>query len=103
MKIFVTTDFVAFHNWPGAPQEVEFLRSLHRHIFRVKVVWKVEHDNRDLEFFIQKEKLNKFLQENFSNKNLIGVSCEMMANKIKTEFNAESVEVSEDGENGAIV
>ena len=45
-KIFVVvkTEFEGFHSWEDAPDEVSFLRNLHRHIFHVTAKWKVNHD-----------------------------------------------------------
>lgn len=103
MKIFITTQFEAYHSWNEAPEEVGFLKNLHRHIFKVKATWLVNHDNRDLEFFIQKRKVDKFIVEHFAEKQLVNMSCEQMASMIKQQFDAIEVEVSEDGENGAIV
>jgi len=104
MQIFVTTQFVAFHQWEQAPKEVKFLRNLHRHIFKVKVWYAVKHNNRDKEFFIEKRKLDKYIQDFVIDKNKIVGSCEMVAAKIANldDTSIVKVEVSEDGENGAI-
>lgn len=53
--IYVRTSFVGFHKWETAPQEVSFLRDLHRHIFNVKVTLQVSHSDRDVEFFLLKK------------------------------------------------
>jgi hypothetical protein len=110
-SIYVKTHFIGFHHWPGAPQEVSFLRNLHRHIFNVRVAVWVDHSNRDVEFFILKNKVTtiigaKLLPLLVSTPSM---SCEMMAEFLldclrKTEtYKVRSVEVNEDGENGAVL
>ena len=107
ISIWVTTQFEGFHSWGNAPEEVKFLRDNHRHIFKVKVTLEVKHDDREVEFFIFKKQLEGFIQDSFKSEN-VG-SCEMIANIIKGYVKLVypgrkvSVEVSEDGENGACV
>lgn len=110
IKIFVTADFVGFHCWPDAPDEVAFLRNVHRHKFGVKVVVEVNHGNRELEFFILKNKVLQIIKTNLmpALRSKQSMSCEMMAQLIGEAllvFNLDlrSVEVNEDGENGGIV
>jgi len=99
-SIYVQTEFEGFHCWKKAPKEVAFLRNFHRHIFKVKVWFRVYHDDRDLEFFIMKRKLNTYINKNI-NKQDVG-SFEMVCAKIaKMNRKIIKVEVSEDGENGA--
>lgn len=106
-RIWVTTQFKGFHIWGEAPEEVEFLRNNHRHLFKVKITIEVLHDNRELEFFILQEILDTFIDVELTKDNL--GSCEMIGEQIKLYFEKEypnrfiEVEVSEDGENGAIV
>ena len=106
--IYVTEQFEAYHRWKDAPDEVKFLRSMHRHIFKVKVTIEVWHEDREIEFIMFKWKLRNFLRENYEMKEDIG-SCEMIAENILNWLEKEypgryiQVEVSEDGENGAIV
>lgn len=108
--IWVTSEFEAFHRWDKAPSEVAFLRNLHRHLFKVRVEFKVTHSDRDLEFFIVKKKLSDYIF-NFLvplSRGEQSMSCEMFAENIFTFFKSNEypvveVSVSEDGENGAIV
>lgn len=100
--VWVTEQFVGFHRWKDAPDEVAFLREWHRHIFHVRLAVEVGHNNREVEFFLLKRQLGKFLQGSFNNKQF-EYSCEQIAEMICDSFNAYSVEVSEDGENGATV
>lgn len=110
--VFVTARFAALHRWVDAPikmPEVDFLANWHRHEFHVRLVVEVGHNDREVEFLCLKRELQTFLQTNFENAKL-DMSCEMMAKKIAThffvtssEYVVRSVEVSEDGENGAFV
>ena len=97
--VFITTSVPAFHSWEEAPEEVKFLSDLHRHIFHIKLVWEVCED-RELEFFIMKRKVDAYLEQ-YKEKD-IGMSCEMFAERLLTEFGCVEAEVSEDKENGAI-
>lgn len=100
--VWVTTQFVAFHRWKEAPDNVRFLRDYHRHIFHVQIGMDVSHSNREIEFFQFKEKVDIFLRLTYEMKKL-DESCEMIASRLLETFNAVFVEVSEDGENGARV
>lgn len=112
-KIYIQTQHEGIHYWEKAPEDVGFLKYPHRHLFKVKVIFEVSHNDRQLEFFQIKRKLDKFLRDYFydSSKEYIfplSKSCEMIAEDVFTHFIFEyksiiSVEVSEDGENGSIV
>ena len=106
--IWVTCRFVAWHRWKDAPPSVAFLRDMHRHEFRVKVTLTVRHLNRDLEFFTEQAELKAFVQKRYEGARL-EKSCESIAYEI-AHFCVDwenvafaECEVSEDGENGAIV
>lgn len=98
------TDFIGFHQWVNAPDEVKFLRDLHRHKFYVEVSLEVKENDREKEFFIEQEKLFTYVNnlKNHLNSNP-GMSCEHMAEFILTFYINESgsVQVSEDGESSA--
>lgn len=105
--IYVTNQYAGFHTYEKAPDVVKFLSYPHRHVFKFKVILEVKHNDRDLEFFMVQDKLMRFIQKNFNLKDL--GSCETQA-EMMFEFLTKiypgrpySVEVSEDGENGAIV
>lgn len=100
--VWVTTQFEGIHCWPEAPEEVRYLKHPHRHIFHVKIGVTVSHANREIEFILLKKRVNEYITQ----MNLAGphtLSCEMMATMLFQEFQADFVEVSEDGENGARV
>lgn len=103
--IFVQFTKEGIHRYPDAPEGVEFLRHPHRHIFHFRVTLDVFHNDRDVEFILFKRELEALysaatLQVDYK-------SCEMLAEDL-IEYIAKqypgrsiSVEVSEDGENGA--
>lgn len=106
-EVWVTTDFVGFHHWPEAPEEVLFLRSPHRHKFFVKLAVTVGHDDREVEFFILQRWLKKQIE--IMNKSMKArKSCENMAefliNQTMREYGVNrriTCTISEDNENGA--
>jgi len=105
-EIFVTFSFEGEHCYPDAPKEVYYLRNVHRHMFNVRVVIDVYHDEREIEFHMFKRELQKLYTsyENCSNK-----SCETMARELAGYLMIHyrgrdfSITVDEDGENGAII
>lgn len=108
LEIVVSTSFIGYHRWKKAPKETDFLRSMHRHKFFVKLTVSVNHNDREIEFFDIQDKLNKYIQLHFENKKDIG-SCEMIGSKILTYIESlypnriMSILISEDNENGAII
>lgn len=109
-RIYVTTDFVGYHQWVNAPEEVAFLRNLHRHKFGVKVSVFVNHGDREVEFFLFKREVHALLRSKIVPQLTQDPkqSCEMMAAALGQElrnagYSVHSVEVNEDGENGSIV
>lgn len=110
--VFCTLQFQGIHNWPTCPiEEVKYLRDKHRHVFHVRAVKAVYHDDRDVEFIQLKHKIQQYIHTTYhdpSNPGLLeydigSTSCEQLAYQILMEFQLESCEVNEDGENGATV
>lgn len=106
--IHVNLDFEGFHFYEGAPDEVKFLKYVHRHIFNVSAKLTVYHDDRELEFIMVKKDIAKHIDETYPDK-VVG-SCEMVAtelvNYLKKRYGSDryvEVGVYEDKENGAIV
>lgn len=104
-SIKVRWEFEGFHQYPDAPEEVKFLRDMHRHMFKCTAKVQVFHDDREIEFFLlQRELKNKF-NSVFCNE----LSCEAIARCIASYLREHypnrglEVEVSEDGENSSIV
>lgn len=110
-EIFVTFQKEGIHRYPAALtepylKEVEFLGHPHRHIFHFRVTIEVFHNDRDLEFILFKRELESLYQGTME---IDYKSCEMLAEELIEYINNKypgrtlTVEVSEDGENGAIL
>jgi hypothetical protein len=116
MMVFCTLEREKVHKWDGAAkfEEVKYLASLHRHVFHFRVEVEVSDDDREIEFIMLKHKLEAIVDAWGYE---VG-SCEMMARSLMTHLRKwyahESqfsdihsrhfrVEVSEDGENGAVI
>jgi hypothetical protein len=113
--IFVTFQKEGVHRYPAATDpklatggwdDVSFLGVDHRHIFHFRVSIEVFHDDRDIEFI----QFKRWLERLYGNGELKldHKSCEMIADDLYHEINAKfphrwvQIEVSEDGENGAV-
>lgn len=105
--IWVSFQKEGIHKYPAAPEAVSYLRNPHRHMFHFKIEIEVFHDDRDIEFIMFKKELedlygNGTLQLDYK-------SCEMMAVDLEqyllTQYpnRAYNINVSEDGENGAVI
>jgi len=79
--IGIKTRFVAFHRFRDAPDAVAYLRDYHRHTFNVEVMMEVNKSNRELEFFIVKNKIDNYINVFFKGKKL-ELSCESIADKL---------------------
>jgi len=101
-QIVVKVQFVGFHRYRDAPEEVKFLREWHRHIFFVEAYFQ-EENSRELEFFMVKRELEKYVTTRFRDK-YFELSCEDIAEDILMHYKpAKEVRVYEDNENGAVV
>lgn len=97
--IVIKTSFTATHHYPEAEN---YLRFEHRHTFFVTMKWQVSHNNREIEFIDQKEKVNEYIAENYANRFIGRMSCEDIAEELMDIFDACCyVSVFEDDENGA--
>ena len=106
-RIWVTFRRKGVHYYASAPEDVSYLRSPHRHLFHFKVTVTVDHNDREIEF-------HQFLNwcESLYDSGTLALdhrSCEMIAEdlieRIRQSYPNRSgeVEVSEDGECGAII
>ena len=116
-KIFVQFQKEGIHCYPAAAtdpalatgddMDVSFLGTPHRHIFHFRVWIDVVHNDRDIEFIQFKRWLEKLYAT--GTLALDYKSCEMMSDDlyihIATRYPDRSIwiEVSEDGENGALI
>ena len=113
--IWVTFQKEGIHKYPAAlddpslatgdEYDVSFLGHPHRHIFHFKVAIEVFHDDRDIEFIMFKRELEGLYEGGILQ--LDYKSCEMIADDlaayIKDKYPGRelTIDVSEDGENGA--
>lgn len=116
-KIWVTFRKEGIHRYPAAATDpalatgdeydVSFLGVPHRHIFHFRVWIDVLHNDRDVEFIQFKRWLENLYRDDILQ--LDHKSCEMMSDdlylQIATKYpdRAIWIEVSEDGENGALI
>ena len=116
-QIWVTFQKEGIHCYPAAASDpalatgdeydVSFLASPHRHIFHFQVWIDVVHNDRDIEFIQFKRWLENLYRDDTLQ--LDHKSCEMISDdlylQIAQKYPDRSVwiEVSEDGENGALV
>lgn len=116
-QIFVTFQKEGIHCYPAAATDpmlatgneydVSFLASPHRHIFHFRVTIDVEHSDRAIEFIQFKRWLENLYKDSILQ--LDYKSCEMMAEDLYVQIVGKypgrnvTIEISEDGENGAIL
>ncbi len=111
-EIFVTFEKEGIHKYPAAltdPKlaDVSFLGHPHRHMFKFRVTVEVTHNDRDIEFILFKRELEGLYVGDVMK--IDYKSCEMLAEELinyildKYPGRSVTVEVSEDGENGAIL
>jgi hypothetical protein len=111
-RVHAAVQVEGVHCWLAAPDEVKYLRMPHRHVFHVKAVACVEHDDRDVEFIMLGHRIKTWLKNQYpkygkahadETVDFQYASCEHIAKALLFAFDLYSCEVSEDGENGAIV
>ena len=111
-KIYVTFQREGIHKYPAALtdpglKDVSFLGYPHRHMFHFKVGISVVHNDRDIEFILFKRWLESLYGDGVIQ--LDFKSCEMIAEDLYAQISsrypgrAVSIDVSEDGENGAVL
>lgn len=107
-QVYCTLQIEGTHFWKECRiDEVHYLKHPHRHLFVIKAVIDVSHDDRDVEFICLKHQVRDYLIKQYgvdhNSCHFGGMSCEMIALELINEFKLFSCEVSEDNENGAIV
>ena len=115
--IWVTFQKEGLHKYPAAlddprlatgdEYDVSFLGYVHRHIFKFKVSIEVFHDDRDIEFI----QFKRWLESLYADSSILALdfkSVEMISDDLYLQINERYpsrdviIDVSEDGENGAI-
>jgi len=106
--ICVRNQKILVHHYPEAKHCVRFLRTPHRHVFYVKTCIGVVN-SREVEFFIFQEFIDQVLEKFKEEQDGGSFSCEDLALYIKEKVKLDyftsrvKIEVSEDGENSAIL
>ena len=104
LLVLTKNNVEGFHAWGNAVKEVEFLRDRHRHIFNIYCQFEVNHEDRQIEIFMQEREIEKYLHNKYGKPCEFGnMSCEAIAQEILCKFNAHEVKVLEDEGGGAIV
>lgn len=105
-KIMVTFQRAGLHRYPLAPEDVAYLSSVHRHLFKFKVTIQVWHDDREIEF----HQFLNWLESLYGSQLALDYkSCEMLARELVGVITSSypgrftAVEVWEDGECGSVV
>ena len=108
LNIVINLQVEWVHCWKDCAMiEVLFLKNLHRHIFHIKCVKAVNHNDRDVEIIKFKRKILQYLFDKYPQRQTClefgWMSCEMIAEDLMREFDLEQCEVLEDWENGALL
>lgn len=88
-QVIIQFEIEGLHNYPDAPEQVNFLKNSHRHTFTIKAGYSVNDLNREKEIFIQRDILKEYLNEAFGMPcQFKNMSCEMIATEL-LEFGQE--------------
>ena len=103
--IIVKTQFEMIHKWENCPSHLNenYLSHPHRHLFYVEIKKEVNHLDRNIEFIDFKHNIDEYIMSRWDIKKIYLDSCEMIATDLLKKFDAYSVKVFEDNENGAEV
>lgn len=107
-RIWITFAIPGFHAYPYAPDDVSYLRSTHRHLFKFKVSISVAHNEREIEY----HQFLSWIASHYSDGGTLQASnksCETLAEELANVIcrrypgRTVEVEVSEDGECGSVI
>lgn len=101
-SVFCTLQFPAVHRWSKAKGRHGYLKHWHRHLFHVRIECSVSHGDRQIEFLALKDMAESLCRRLAASEKARLWSCEHYAKHIGEALGATMVEVSEDGENGAV-
>lgn len=106
-EIWTRVELPGIHHWPEAPEHRGYLAGPHRHLFVITVWVPVDGTNREVEFHDLQDMVRAVWGA--VTRDCGASSCETlaleMAAELRTRFRVDPsrVEVSEDGESGAVV
>lgn len=105
--VYVTFQEEFLHKYEDAPEEVAYLKNVHRHIAHIKAEIEVFNNDREIEFIMLKHQLQNHVALKLGMHDGTNHSCETIAEMIlhylRSYYGVDrdiTVEVSEDGENG---
>lgn len=106
-QVIIKLNVEGFHNYPDPPLEVDFLGWRHRHTFEITIGFSVSHMNREIEIFIQRDKIKKHIVAEYGESvEFANRSCEMIACELLEQYMTEGAvwcEVWEEETGGARV
>ena len=102
--IYITDTMEFIHQYKDAPEEVAYLRNLHRHLLHIKVAIEVFSDDREIEFIMFKHAVHNYLYDECYGSNC---SCETISKMLLCFIQNHygngrdiNIQISEDGETG---
>ena len=109
MKYIITyNEIVGMHYWEKANEPFKYLANEHRHIFKIRCWFPVNHTDREIEINAKQYEIEAAIKKDFNSidekgANFGGMSCEMICEYLIEKFGCESCEVLEDGFGGAYI
>lgn len=108
--VICAVDVEGFHHWPGAPDNLSYLRTRHRHVFQIRIEFEVSHGDREVEINQRQTEIKSYLLQKYIPADSCrqdracefgAMSCEQIAEELLEHFGAVSCQVLEDGYGGA--
>lgn len=102
-EILTHNEVEGFHFYPAAPVGVGYLSNVHRHIFVIKCRAEVTHNEREIEFITEQNRIAATIADGFGKPcTFNSMSCESIAEWLLNALpELTYVEVLEDGYGGA--
>lgn len=109
MTYIVTyNEIIGMHRWEKAPKPYKYLASKHRHVFKIRCWFAVNHTDREIEINAKQHEIESTIKREFNYQDekgadFDGMSCEMICEYLIEKFGCEKCEVLEDGFGGAYI
>lgn len=105
-QIVTYNEIIGMHRWDNAPAPFEYLASKHRHVFKIRCWFNVNHSDREIEINAKQHEIESAIKSDFGyvdekGADFGGMSCEMICQYLIEKFDCDSCEVLEDGFGGA--
>lgn len=106
--VITYNEIIGTHRYKEANGLLKYLSYKHRHVFKIRCWFKVEDPNREIEFNLKQNEIEKILRDNFVEEKGMGLnfgnmSCEMIGSFIIQNIGCDMCEVLEDGFGGSFV